>query len=64
MIDVREMLTTERNLYIEVVATNTADLTEISNALAELGFSIVSSEIISSHHIRSWGHFEYDQPER
>ena len=64
VIDVREMLTTERNLYIEVVATDTADLTEISNALADLGFSIVSSEIISSHHIRSWAHFEYDQSER
>ena len=64
VIDVREMLTTERNLYIEVVATDTADLTAISNALVDFGFSIVSSEIVSSHHLRSWAHFEYDQPER
>lgn len=59
--DVREMLTTERNLYVEVVATDTADLTDISNDLADLGFAIVSSEIVSSHHVRPWAHFEYDQ---
>lgn len=58
VVDVREMLTSTRNLYVEVVATNTRDLTDISNELGTLGFSVDSSEIITNHHIRPWGEFE------
>jgi len=60
VVDVREMLTSKRNLYVEAVATDTADLTSITNDLAEQGFEIESSEIIASHHVRPWGHFEYE----
>lgn len=64
VIDVREMLTTERNLYVEVVATDTADLTDISNDLADLGFAINSSEIVSSHYVRPWAHFDVNGDEK
>ena len=60
VVDVREMLTSTRNIYIEVVATNTRDLTEISNNLASMGFSIESSEILTNHYTRPWAEFEFE----
>jgi DNA-binding Lrp family transcriptional regulator len=63
VVDIREMLTSTRNLYIETVATDTRDLTTISNELAALGFEVESSEIITNHYTRPWAHFEYDTHE-
>ena len=60
VVDVREMLTSTRNLYVEAVATDTGDLTGISNNLAALGFEVESSEIVTDHYTRPWAHFEYD----
>lgn len=60
VVDVREMLTSTRNIYVEVVATNTRSLTGITNELSSLGFEIVSSEIITNHYVRPWAEFEYD----
>jgi DNA-binding Lrp family transcriptional regulator len=59
VVDVREMLTSQRNVYVEVVATDTRDLTWITNGLSELGVEIVSSEIITNHHVRPWAEFEF-----
>ncbi|MFC6977099.1 Lrp/AsnC family transcriptional regulator [Halomicroarcula sp. GCM10025709] len=59
VVDVREMLTGKRNLYVEVVATDTRDLTAITNELSGLGFDVESSEIITSHSVRPWGEFEF-----
>jgi len=63
VVDVREMLTSTRNLYVEAVATDTGDLTSISNTLAALGFQVESSEIVTEHYTRPWAHFEYDHEE-
>jgi len=60
VVDVREMLTSTRNLYVEAVVTDTRDLTEISDELAALGFEIESSEILTNHYTRPWAHFEFD----
>ena len=60
VVDVREMLTSMRNLFIEAVATDTRDLTAITNELTGLGFQVESSEIITKHHTRPWAHFEFD----
>ena len=60
VVDVREMLTSTHNLYVEAVATDTQDLTTISNELTSTGFEIDSSEIIANHYTRPWAHFEYD----
>jgi len=54
------MLTSKRNIYVEVVATDTRDLTEISNELAKTGFSVESSEIITNHYTRPWAEFEFE----
>jgi DNA-binding Lrp family transcriptional regulator len=63
VVDIREMLTSTHNLYVEAVATDTRDLTAISNDLAALGFDVESSEIITNHYTRPWAHFEYDTDE-
>ncbi|WP_435345980.1 Lrp/AsnC family transcriptional regulator [Haloarchaeobius sp. HRN-SO-5] len=63
VVDVREMLTSTRNIYVEVVAVDTRDLTEITNDLAAMGFEIVSSEIVTNHYIRPWAEFEFDESE-
>ncbi|WP_340100322.1 Lrp/AsnC family transcriptional regulator [Salinibaculum salinum] len=57
--DVTEMITSEYNLYIEVVATSTKDLTRITGELNEHGLRVHSSEIITNHYSQPWSHFEY-----
>ncbi|MFA9428514.1 Lrp/AsnC family transcriptional regulator [Natronorubrum sp. A-ect3] len=63
VVDVREMLTSTRNIHIEVIATDTRDLTEITNGLASMGFSIESSEIITNHHTCPWTEFRFNEDE-
>ncbi|MFB6207534.1 MAG: Lrp/AsnC family transcriptional regulator [Haloglomus sp.] len=59
VIDVHEMLTSQRNIFVEVVAVDTKDLAAITNDLSELGFEILSSEIITNHYTRPWSEFEF-----
>ncbi|TYT62054.1 Lrp/AsnC family transcriptional regulator [Natrialba swarupiae] len=63
VVDVREMLTSRLNIFIEVVATNTRDLAEITSDLTSLGFEIESSEIVTNHYTRPWGEFEFEEAE-
>lgn len=63
VVDVREMLTSTHNIYIEVIATDTQDLTKISNDLASVGFNIDSSEIVTNQYIRPWAEFENKEDE-
>ncbi|KAB1196499.1 MULTISPECIES: Lrp/AsnC family transcriptional regulator [Haloferax] len=63
VVDVREMLTSMQNIYVEVVAIDTRDLTEITNELSRLGLEIVSSEIITNHYVRPWAKFEFETDE-
>ncbi|SDK03610.1 Lrp/AsnC family transcriptional regulator [Natronorubrum texcoconense] len=63
VVDVREMLTSKRNIYVEVVATDTRDLTDITNDLSSQGFTVESTEIITSHYTRPWGEFESNSGE-
>lgn len=59
VIDVREMLTSQRNLYIEAVATNTNDLAQITNELTDLGLELLSSEIVANHYVQPFGELEF-----
>lgn len=63
VVDVRELLTSKRNIYIEVVAVDTRDLTEITNHLTSKGFEILSSEIVTNHYTRPWAEFEFETDE-
>jgi|GEM_PF-530308 len=59
VVDVREMLTSQRNLYVEVVATSTADLTDITSRLSDLGIEILRSEIVTNHYSQPFGELEH-----
>ena len=60
VVSVRELLTSRRNLHVETVATDTKDLTQITNQLTALGFEVVSSEIMTNYYYRPWATFEYE----
>jgi DNA-binding Lrp family transcriptional regulator len=60
VVDVREMLTSNHNIHVEVVATDTRDMTRITNALSSMGFDIDSSEIMTNHYTRPWSEFEFE----
>ena len=60
VVSVRELLTSRRNLHVETVATDTKDLTQITNQLTALGFEVVSSEIMTNYYSRPWAKFEYE----
>ena len=55
VVDVREMMTSTGNLFIEIIATNTRSLTQITERLNELGLDLVSSEIVVSHRSQPFG---------
>ena len=59
VVDVREMMTSQRNLFIEVIARNTRDLTAITGELNNLGLEIVSSEIVVTHRFQAFGDLEF-----
>ena len=55
-----EMLTSEHNLYVEVIAASTSDLSRITDAIDDLGLVIHSSEIVTKQISQPWGHFEFE----
>jgi DNA-binding Lrp family transcriptional regulator len=59
VIDVRETLTSQRNLFIEAIATNTNDLAQMTTELTELGIEILSSEIVANHYAQPFGELEF-----
>jgi DNA-binding Lrp family transcriptional regulator len=59
--NVMEMLTSEYNLYVEVIATSTGDLGRITGDLNEYGLTIHSSEIVTNDYSQPWGHFEFEK---
>lgn len=59
VVDVREMLTGVRNIHVEVVGTNTMDITRITDAIHALGVEIESSEIVTTHRVQPFNHFHF-----
>ena len=57
VVDVREMMTDRCNLFIEAVATNTRELTAITDRLNELDVELVDIDIVVGHHTRPFGEF-------
>lgn len=57
VVNVREMLSGEDNLHIEIVAEATSDVKESTEQLDELGLRIVSSNILAEEHVQPWNHF-------
>lgn len=57
VIDVREMLTGRRNLYIEIIGTSTQDISRITDTIHEMGLAIESSEMIRQRRVQPFNHF-------
>jgi len=57
VVDVREMLTASRNLYVEVVGLSSSDLGRITDAIHEMGHKVESSEILRQHRVQAFDHF-------
>ncbi|WP_226041798.1 AsnC family transcriptional regulator [Natrinema sp. DC36] len=60
VVNVREMLSGEENLHVEVVAESTSEIEESTNQLDDLGLRIVSSNILAEEHIQPWNHFHQE----
>ncbi|WP_050032402.1 Lrp/AsnC family transcriptional regulator [Halorubrum halophilum] len=60
VVNVREMLSGEENLHVEVVAESTSEIEESTDQLADLGLRIVSSDILAEEHVRPWNHFHQE----
>lgn len=61
VVDVRETVTGERNLYVEAVGTDTADAVRISDDLHETGISVEQSEIVRQHRAQPFNHFGVEE---
>lgn len=57
VVNIREMLSGEENLHVEVVAESTSEVKESTEQLDELGLQIVSSTILAKERIQPWNHF-------
>ncbi|WP_331236409.1 Lrp/AsnC family transcriptional regulator [Natronorarus salvus] len=58
VVTVQEMVTSERNLIVRVIATNSHDLTEITRDLGSLDMRIHSSEIVTNTYTQPFNYFE------
>ncbi|WP_228546432.1 hypothetical protein [Halegenticoccus tardaugens] len=61
IITVQEMVTSERNLLIEVIAANSHDLTEITRELGNLDLTIHSSQIVTNTYRQPFNYLEDSQ---
>lgn len=57
VIDVREMLTGRRNLHVDVVGTDTSEITRITDAIHDVGAKIESSEMMRQRFVQPFNHF-------
>lgn len=62
VVDVRETLTGQRNLFVEAVGTNTADTVRITDAMHDIGLSIESSELLRQRRVQPFNHFFFTDP--
>ncbi|WP_324663838.1 Lrp/AsnC family transcriptional regulator [Haloarcula sediminis] len=60
VVNVREMLSGEENLHVEVVAETTSEVKQSTEQLDGLGLRIVSSNILAEERIQPWNHFHQD----
>jgi len=63
VIEIRETITGSQNLFVEVVADDTADMARISDAIHALGLSVESSEILRQRRVQPFDHFQLDPPD-
>ena len=64
VISVREMITGHRNLHVEVIATDTRDITRVTDAVHDQGVQIDSTEIMRQSRIQPFDHFHMTDEQR
>lgn len=57
VIDIREMLTGRRNVHVDVVGTDSADITRITDAIHDIGVQIESAEMLRQRYVQPFNHF-------
>lgn len=61
VVDVREMLRGTRNVHIEAISRDIGEIEETTQALADLGLEIETSEIVKQQYTRPFDHFGSDR---
>ena len=65
VIDLREMVTGRRNLYVDVVTGDSPALTRITDEIHELGVEIESSELMRRRRVQPFNFFvDHDEADR
>jgi len=62
VIDLREMVTGRRNLYVDVVTGDSPALTQITDEIHELGIEIESSELMRRRRVQPFNFFTGEKP--
>ncbi len=57
VIGVREMLTGQQNIHVDVVGADASDITRITDAIHDTGVQIESSEMLRHRHVQPFNHF-------
>lgn len=60
VVEVRETVTGNRNIYAEAIGTSTADISRITDTIHDMGFEVESSEIIKQRQSQPFDHFHYE----
>lgn len=60
VVTVRKLLAGEENYHIQVVATDTDDVSEIANSIRDCGLDIVRSDVLDDEFIQPFNHFGKD----
>ena len=61
VVDVREMITGNRNIQTEVVGRDTSDIVRITDAIHDLGVEVESSEIMKRQKVQPFNHLYFSE---
>ena len=61
VVDVREMITGNRNIQTEVVGRDTSDIARITDAIHDLGVKVESSEIMKRQKVQPFNHLYFSE---
>lgn len=60
VVTVRKLLAGEENYHVEVVGTDTDDVSQIANSIRDCGLEIVRSEVLDEEYVQPFDHFGQD----
>lgn len=60
VVGVRELMTGKRNVIVTAVAAEGEEITNVANAITELGLTIESEELMKNDYVRPFSQFGHD----